>query len=171
MSKQGDSAGDDDLLPGERPKSCVYIPPSSTPALPPSVARRQHQFPVLRRDGDVSDTFEGSKRAFIAGHRRKAALAAQVADASWRVREKEHAHAYRREMDMLLTSIRVRDEGALVRSNRPRPRPSEPPARITTGPRRGNRLPREVQDTTYPRTRLRYFGAGATPRVADRTTG
>jgi hypothetical protein len=123
------------------------------------IEQKQNHFPVLRRDGEFNDTFEGSKRAFLAGHRRKAALAARIAAASWRINEKEHACAYRREIDRLTTSIKIRDQETSVRSNRPRPKPNENFPPITKGPRNGNRLPRELQDTTYPRTHLRYFGA------------
>jgi hypothetical protein len=160
MPMAAHSSDQDEPLPGERPKNCVYIPPSSTRRTAPIQARprsskfkqKQCQFPVLRPDSDIKDTFQGSQRAFLAGHRRKAALAARLAAASWRVNEKEHACAYRREMDVLTMNIRIRDERTLGRS-------SEKFAPMTKGPRPRNKLPREVQDTTYPRAHLRYFGA------------
>jgi hypothetical protein len=58
-------------------------------------------------------------------------------------------------MDKLMTRTKVKDGKTVTRSHRT----DKQFVPTTTGPRSGNRLPREVQDTTYPRTHLRHFGA------------
>jgi hypothetical protein len=102
--------------------------------------------------------FLGTKRSFTATHGRKAAMAARIGESAWKTQEKLKAFAYQREFDLLTTNIRLRDDETLRRSNKPRPKFGEVFVAATTGPRPLKKLPREIQDTTYPRNHYLYFG-------------
>ncbi|OHT13658.1 hypothetical protein TRFO_43296 [Tritrichomonas foetus] len=167
--------GGDEILPGEKPKNVTYIPFRSTQTshadkaspLPTAASRRvvttfkerQSNFPVLHEEKKVVDHFMGAKRAFLASHTRKGFLASEVQERTWRTQEKSRQWEYRREMDMLTTNIKLRDDESLRRLNKARPKRGEKFVGSTTGPRQVKSLPREIQNTTYPRSHIFYFGA------------
>ena len=163
-------------LPGELPRNCTYIPINQmgiarqTPGGQRSHSRmrtrpstsfkkQQEQFPVLKPDRAMENPAYGAKRSFVVSHNQKALMAKRVEDKTWRTMEKSLAWKYNREIDRLTTNIKVRDDETLRRLNKARPRKGEIFAAASTGPRMSRKLPREVQDTTYPRNHFRYFGA------------
>lgn len=161
-------------LPGELPRNCTYIPinqmgidgtpvkrsRSTMRSRPSSSFRKQQEkFPVLKPDRAMENPFAGAKRSFVVCHNHKAIVAKRVEEMTWKTMEKSLAWKYNREIDRLTTNIKIRDGETLRRLNKARLRKGEIVATASTGPRLSKKLPREVQDTTYPRNHVRYFGA------------
>jgi hypothetical protein len=114
---------------------------------------------VLRSELKVNDAFVGCKRAFIKCHQRRGETASQIQEASWRLQEKARIWEYQHELDRLKANIRERDDEALRRLYKVRISGGKDYAAPSKGPRQFSHLPREVQDTTYPRSHILYHGA------------
>jgi hypothetical protein len=91
-------------------------------------------------------------------HRRKGEVAMQVQDNTWKLEEKSHAWDYKRAVEKLRSRTRERDDESLRRESRLRLKGGEICAAPSTGPREFRSVPREIQDTTYPRSRILYYG-------------
>ncbi|KAK8895091.1 hypothetical protein M9Y10_023533 [Tritrichomonas musculus] len=172
--------GGDEILPGERKPNAIYIPPKSTgyprsasairneknkPNSPANTNRpttifqkKQKQFSILHDEKHVIDHFMGAKRAFLAAHRRKGSVISEIQQKTWKTQEKSRQWEYQREIDLLTTNIKLRDDEYLRRLNKPRPKRGEVFVAPTTGPRLVKKLPKEIQNTTYPRNHVFYFG-------------
>ena len=167
--------GGESLLPGERPKNVVYVPhispariynesPGKNDGKPAKRAQtsfheRQKKFPVLSNDKKNVNHFLGAKRAFLRTQLRKGKVTADLIDKTWKAEEKARQNEYQKEIDLLTTNIKIRDDEYLRRLYKFRPKVGEEYIPPTTGPRKIKKLPREIQDTTYPRNHLFYFGA------------
>jgi hypothetical protein len=153
-------------FPNEPEKTCFYAPPNSQrqPRVlapqrkRPSTAKPLKVRPEDRQESDILDMFLGTKRSFMYSHHRKGLMAVKIGESTWRTQEKLKAFAYQREFDLMTTNIRLRDDETLRRSNKPHPKWGEVFVGATTGPRPLKKLPREIQDTTYPRNHVLYFG-------------
>lgn len=169
---RGDS---EEPLPGELPKNCTYIPINqmgidisctstrrcrSTMRSRPSTSfrKQQERFPVLKPDKLMENPFSGAKRSFVVAHDHRSKVAKRVEEMNWRSMEKTLARKYNLEIAKLTTNIKIRDGETLRRLNKARPKKGEVFIAASTGPRMAKKLPREIQDTTYPRNHYRYFG-------------
>ena len=155
-------ADPEELLPGEREPNCVYIPINERRSMPPRRAQTRPSTslpPVFKPKGETSNPYLGAKRSFLVGHRRRAEMTQHVEDMQWRSQQKILVWRYNRDIDKLNTNIKPMDEETLRRTARRRPRVGEVFVPASTGPRRVHRLPRDVQDSTYPRSHILYFGA------------
>lgn len=155
-------ADPDELLPGEREPNCFYIPINERQQMSPP--RRQTRPstslpPVFKPNKDTNNPYLGAKRSFLASNRRRAEIAQHVEDMQWRAQQKLLIWRYNRCVDKINTNIKIRDEETLRRTSRRRPTRGEVFVPASTGPRRTHRLPREIQDSTYPRSHILYFGA------------
>lgn len=144
-----------------------YVPPQHAPTTPENPTRRksvsfselQRRFPIYNDEKRHMDPFQGAKRAFLAAHRRKGELAADVQNKTWKTQEKSRNWEYKREMEILTTNIRLRDGEFLRRQNKAHPKRGEQFVSNTTGPRIAKTLPRDIQRSQYPRNHTLYFGA------------
>jgi hypothetical protein len=168
MSVRGRDEDTDINWPVEPKKNCYYEPidshrrlsKTSTPRKRPMTGLHSDHLksPAPRQESDIMDMFLGTKRSFLVCHQRKGVMAVKIGDVQWKMQEKQKALAYQRELDLLTTNIRVRDDETLRRSNKPRPKWDSVFIPATTGPRPLKKLPREIQDTTHPRRHVLYFG-------------
>lgn len=181
ISSSSTSILGNEVLPGEKPPNAIFIPrnrhassqnqnlPHSKHQLTPNKAQKSrplttcknnpNQIPPSREEKKVVDHFMGAKRAFLASHKRKCYIANEVLERTWKTQEKSRQWEYKREYDQLTTNIKLRDDESLRRLNKPRPKHGEIFVPSTTGPRLAKKLPREIQNTTYPRNHVFYFGA------------
>ena len=172
--------GGDEILPRENPSNSLHIVPQSSayqrsssmmkkdrnkPNSPVHTNRsvttfrqKQNKFPILHDKKQVIDHFMGAKRAFLAAHRRKGSVISEIQEKTWKTQEKSRQWEYQREIDLLTTNIKLRDDEYLRRLNKPRPKRGETFVAPTTGPRMVKKLPKEIQNTTYPRSHIYYFG-------------
>lgn len=123
-----------------------------------SFSQIQHRFPIYNDEKYQKDPFGGAKRAFLAAHRRKGELAFDIQNRTWRTQEKSRTWAYKREIDLLTTNVKLRDDETLRRQYKARPKKGEKFVPNTTGPRLMKKLPRDVQNSQYPRNHTLYFG-------------
>ena len=172
--------GGDEISPDEQPSTAIYIqsikaqyprptsmakPEKNKPNSPTSTNRptttfkeKQNKFPILHDEKHVINHFMGAKRAFLAAHRRKGSVISEIQAKTWKTQEKSRQWEYQREIDLLTTNIKLRDDEYLRRLNKPRPKRGEVFVAPTTGPRMVKKLPKEIQNTTYPRNHVFYFG-------------
>jgi hypothetical protein len=154
------------VLPGDIPKKPLYIPPTTTrrpttpfgAEAPVPFKEKQRQFPVLKPDSDTLELFGGCKRSFMAGYSRKRDFTAQVEESNRRTEDKFRAWHYKQEINRLTANTRIRDDEFLRRANKRRLPRREMVGLPTTGARTIGKLPREIQDTTYPRNHVLYHG-------------
>lgn len=181
-TSQAPPIGGDEILEDEQPSKAIYIqsikkqnPRSTTstskteknkPNSPINSNRptttfkeKQNRFPILHDEKmHVINHFMGAKRAFLAAHRRKGSVISDIQAKAWKTQEKSRQWEYQREIDLLTTNIKLRDDEYLRRLNKPRPKRGEIFVAPTTGPRMVKKLPKEIQNTTYPRNHVFYFG-------------
>lgn len=180
-TNQAPPIGGDEILPDDRLSNAIHISsrkaqfPRSTsmairesnkPNSPTNIDRptttfkaKQNKFPILHDEKHVINHFMGAKRAFLAAHRRKGSVISEVQEKTWKTQEKSRQWEYQREIDLLTTNIKLRDDEYLRRLNKLRPKRGEVFVAPTTGPRMVKKLPKEIQNTTYPRNHVFYFGA------------
>jgi hypothetical protein len=149
------------ILPGDLRRP-LYIPPTPKqirrPPTPTSSLSPLKVVPLSKPELDLINLFQGCKRSFMNAHRRKCEMTARLTVSQQQMEEKWRKFTNAREVGPLTANIRIRDEESLRRANKRRQSKLESVALPSTGMRGGAKLPREIQDTTYPRNHRLYHG-------------
>ena len=119
----------------------------------------QNRFPVLRTERRAKNTFNGTRKAYIAIQEKRAEMARRTMSKEWNQEDRQRELKYKKMVDMLRTNVKLRSDEYLRRQNKPRPIGGVLVIPRTTGTRENRiKLPRDVQSSLYPRHYRFYFG-------------
>jgi len=137
-------------------KYVPYSPQSKIKTRPESP--KDNDTKILVRERKPIDTFLGAKRAFMASHARKSKVSQEILNKTWVNQERLRKWNYQQEMKFVESKKAIHSPEYIRRQSRSLALSSGIKVATTTGPQTHIKLPRDVQNTEYPKNHIYFWG-------------